>query len=72
MESSINLNVMTFAWQIEVSIFKIHLLSREVKLVIPPFTNGRTQFVKGKVEQTSSVERARIHIERVIGRIKGP
>ena len=46
------------------------LLSREVKLVIPPFTQGRTQFVKGKVEQTSSVARARIHIERVIGRIK--
>ena len=46
------------------------LLSREVKLVIPPFTKGRTQFVKGKVEQTSSVARARIHIERVIGRIK--
>ena len=48
------------------------LLSREVELVIPPFTKGRTQFVKGKVhvEQTSSVERARIHVERVIGRIK--
>ena len=46
------------------------LLSREVKLVIPPFTKGRTQFVKGKVEQTSSVARARIHIERVIGQIK--
>ena len=46
------------------------LLSREVKLVIPPFTKGRTQFLKGKVEQTSSVARARIHIERVIGRIK--
>lgn len=40
------------------------LLSREVKLVIPPFTKGRTQFVKGKVEQTSSVARARIHIEK--------
>ena len=46
------------------------LLSREVKLVIPPFTKGRTQFVKGKVEQTSSVARARIHIERVVGWIK--
>ena len=46
------------------------LLSREVKLVIPPFTKGKTQFVKGKVEQTSSAARARIHIEKVIGRIK--
>ena len=46
------------------------LFSREIKLVIPPFTKGRTQFVKGKVEQTSSVARARIHIKRVIGRIK--
>ena len=46
------------------------LLSREVKLVSPPFTKGRTQFVKGKVEKTSNMARARIHIERVIGRIK--
>ena len=29
------------------------LLSREVKLVIPPFTKGITQFVQGKVKQTS-------------------
>ena len=46
------------------------LLSREVKLVIPPLTKGRTQFVKGKVEKTSNIARARVHIERVIGRIK--
>lgn len=46
------------------------LLSREVKFVIPPFIKSRTEFVKGKVEQTSSVARARIHKERVIGRIK--
>ena len=39
-------------------------------LIIPPFTKGRTQFVKGKVEKTSNIARARIHIERVIGRIK--
>ena len=71
MESLINLNITTFAWQIEVSIFKIcYLAGRLIKLVIPPFTKGRTQFVKGKVEQTSSVARARIHIKRVIGRIK--
>lgn len=46
------------------------LLSKEVKLVIPPFTKGRAQFVKGKIEETSTIARARIHIERVIGRIK--
>ncbi|KAK2555782.1 hypothetical protein P5673_022376 [Acropora cervicornis] len=46
------------------------LLSREVKLVILPLTKGRTQFVKGKVEKTSNIARARVHIERVIGRIK--
>lgn len=46
------------------------LLSRDVKLVIPPFTKGRTQFVKDKVEKTPNIARARIHIERDIGRIK--
>ena len=46
---------MIFAWQIEVILL---------------FTKGRTQFVKGKVEQTSSVARARTHIERDIGQIK--
>ena len=44
-------------------------MSREVKLVISPFTKGRTQFVNGKVGKTSNIARVRIHIERVIGRI---
>ena len=46
------------------------LLSRDVKLVILSFTKGRTQFVKDKVEKTPNIARARIHIERVIGRIR--
>ena len=65
------MNITSLAWQLDRG-FNIQdlLLSREVKLVIPPFTKGKTQFVKGKVEQTSSAARARIHIEKVIGRIK--
>ena len=39
-------------------------------MAIPPFTKGKTHFTKVQVEQAKTISRARIHVERAIGRLK--
>lgn len=39
-------------------------------VVIPPFLDGREQFTKDEVDLTRSIAAARIHVERIIGRMK--
>ena len=46
------------------------LLPRQVKLVIPPFLKKKTQFTIEDDTRTKQVANTRIHIERVIGRLK--
>ena len=41
-----------------------------VTVAIPPFTKGETHFTKVQVEQAKTISRARIHVERAIGRLK--
>ena len=45
-------------------------LSRQVKAVIPPFVRSKRQFTPSEVYQCKRIARARIHIERVMGRLK--
>ncbi|XP_065654460.1 uncharacterized protein LOC136081105 [Hydra vulgaris] len=45
-------------------------LSRQVKAVIPPFLRSKRQFTPSEVYHCKRIARARIHIERVIGRLK--
>jgi hypothetical protein len=45
-------------------------LSRQVKVVFPPFKGKTAQFSKEQVFQSKDIAKARIHIERAIGRIK--
>ena len=45
-------------------------LSRQVKCVLPPFVPSKCQFKRSEVYQGKRIARARIHIERVIGRLK--
>lgn len=40
------------------------------KIVIPPFLCGRKQFSKDEVDLTRTVASARVHVERIIGRVK--
>lgn len=46
------------------------LLMTGVKLAIPPFLRGKKQFSLQDDQKTKTVANARIHIERVIGRMK--
>ena len=46
------------------------LLHKGVKLVIPPFLKGKKQFSEAEDQRTKQVANARIHVERVIGRMK--
>ena len=46
------------------------LLSKQVKVYMPPFTKGQPQFTKGKVRQGQAIAKARIHVERAIQRVK--
>jgi len=46
------------------------LLERSVRLVIPPFLRGKKQFSDAEDQNTKEVANARIHVERVIGRMK--
>ncbi len=46
------------------------LLHKGVKLVIPPFLKAKKQFSNTDDQRTKQVANARIHVERVIGRIK--
>ena len=46
------------------------LLHKGVKLVIPPFLKAKKQFSTADDQRTKQVANARIHVERVIGRMK--
>lgn len=46
------------------------LLDKTVELNIPPFLRDKTQFDKQEVHATRSIAAVRIHVERVIGRIR--
>ncbi|XP_068739049.1 uncharacterized protein [Montipora capricornis] len=46
------------------------LLHKGVKLVIPPFLKAKKQFLKADDQRTKQVANARIHVERVTGRMK--
>ncbi|KAK6168738.1 hypothetical protein SNE40_019923 [Patella caerulea] len=43
---------------------------RQAKLEFPHFTKGKTQLSAKEVEESRQLSRARIHVERVIGRMK--
>lgn len=43
---------------------------RGAKLIVPAFTKGKKQLSREEVEKSRMMSRARIHIERVIGRLK--
>ena len=45
-------------------------LSRQVTCVLPPFVRSKRQFTRSEVYQGKRIARARIHIERVMGRFK--
>ena len=45
-------------------------LSRQVKCVLPPFVRSKRQFTRSEVYQGKRIARARIHVERVMGRLK--
>lgn len=46
------------------------LLSQSVELNIPPFLCNKTQFNQEEVAATRSIASVRIHVERVIGRVR--
>jgi len=46
------------------------LLHKGVKLVIPPFLKTKKQFSNTDDQRTKQVANAKIHVERVIGRMK--
>lgn len=45
-------------------------LDKKVKCVLPPFVQSKLQFTRSEVYQGKRIARARIHVERVIGRLK--
>ena len=45
-------------------------LSRQIKCVLPPFVRSQRRFTRSEVYQGKRIARARIHIERVMGRLK--
>ena len=45
-------------------------LSRQVTCILPPFVRSKRQFTRSEVYQGKRIARARIHIERVMGRLK--
>lgn len=46
------------------------LLVKQVKLYMPPFTKGQSQFTKQKVQKGQAIAKARIHVERAIERVR--
>ena len=46
------------------------LLTKQVKLYMPPFTKGQEQFTKVNVLQGWAIAKARIHVERAIQHLK--
>ena len=45
-------------------------LPRKVTVIIPPFVRSKRQFTPSEVYQCKRIATARIHIERVMGRLK--
>ncbi len=45
-------------------------LHQQVKCVLPPFVRGKRQFTHSESYQGKRIARARIHVERVMGRLK--
>ena len=43
---------------------------KQVKLYMPLFTKGQSQFTKQKVPKPQAIAKARIHVERAIERVK--
>ena len=41
-----------------------------VKVVTPHFTKGRKQMTRQEVQESRRISRVRIHVERVIGRVR--
>ena len=58
----------TAVWLTGVSTYKIYFYQGE-QLHMPHFSKG-TRFTPTKQNKTSGIARARIHVERAIGRIK--
>ena len=46
------------------------LLDKSVELNIPPFLKDKGQFDSSEVASTRSIASVRIHVERVIGRVR--
>lgn len=51
-------------------VMKEEFAQRGVKLIMPAFTKGKLQLSPAEVEISRRMSRARIHVERVIGRMK--
>lgn len=51
-------------------LLKEQFAQRGVKLITPAFTKGKKQLSAEEVESSRMMSRARIHVERVIGRVK--
>lgn len=49
---------------------ELELLERGVELVQPPFLRQKEQLSKAQAETTAEIAAARVHVERVIGRMK--
>ena len=45
-------------------------LPRQVKVKVPPFVRSKRQFTPSEISECKRIARARIHIERVMGRLK--
>ena len=45
-------------------------LHQQVKCVLPPFVRSKRQFTRSEVYQGKIIARARINVERVMGRLK--
>ena len=45
------------------------LLVKQVKLYLPPFTKGQSQFTKQSVQKGQAIAKARIHVERAMERV---
>ena len=49
---------------------EMELLDRGIELIRPPFLRAKKQFSKAEAQLTADIAAARVHVERVIGRIK--
>ncbi|XP_013403344.1 uncharacterized protein LOC106168719 [Lingula anatina] len=47
-----------------------YLAEKKIGLNIPPFMSGKPQLSPGEEDETRSIAKVRIHVERVIGRVK--